>query len=71
MNYPNSMILSHHNVVSSILVGRVTDPKRSQDPTHLIEEETNDESFWQILEKSINEDLQDFEQFEQPKSRIN
>ena len=51
-----------HNVISATLVGRITDVQDSQDPNHIIEENESDNvSFWQDLEKSIIEEMNEGE----------
>ena len=50
-----------NNVISATLVGRKSDPTNSQDPNNLIEEDGNDASFWQIVETSIVEEMDEGE----------
>ena len=46
-----------HNVISSTLVGRSTDLSNSQDPNHIIDDESNDASFWQVLDETLEEEM--------------
>ena len=53
-----------HNVISSTLVGSLTDQQQSQDPNNIIEEEDlDDASFWQVVEESM---IEDFEEGDHP-----
>ena len=50
-----------HNVISSTLVGSLTDQKESQNPNNVIEENADEISFWQAVDETIVEEMEEGE----------
>ena len=50
-----------HNVISSTLVGSLTDRKESQNPDNVIEENADDVSFWQAVDETVLDEMEEGE----------